>query len=197
MRRKTAGLLMAVSCGALLAGGCAKHEVVKTDEPLAPSAAVAAATTAPPRQGEAETAARRSPLAQEVIKEFAVAKDAATGTSQAGELNRELEGIYFNFDSANLSEQARDRLVKVADLMTKTGSARIRVEGNCDEKGSDDYNLALGEKRARAAVGYLINLGIPAGRLTAISYGKEKPAETGHDEASLAKNRRDDFVVVP
>lgn len=191
MKRKTAGFLLTVSCGALLAGGCAKHEVIKSDEPLASSAVVA-----PPAKVQQEQV--KAPAQQsEVIKETAVAKDAANATSQAGELKVELEKVYFNFDSADLSEQARNSLVKDADLIKKMGKAKIRVEGNCDEKGSDDYNLALGEKRAKEAVRYLINLGIPAERLTAISYGKEKPAATGHDEASWAKNRRDDFIVVP
>jgi peptidoglycan-associated lipoprotein len=195
MKRKTVGFLMAVSCGALLAGGCAKQEVIKTDEPLAPSAVVSPPTKAQPQQEQAKKPAYQSPPAQEVIKETPVAKDAAIETNQAGELKVELEKVYFNFDSSNLSEQARASLVKDADLLKKIGKAKIRVEGNCDEKGSDDYNLALGEKRAKEAVQYLVNLGIPAERLTAISYGKEKPANPGHDEASWAKNRRDDLVV--
>lgn len=199
MTRKMAGLLMAVSCGALLAGGCAKNEVVKKDQSLAPSTTVAKAPTQQEKVKikEAPVAPVVAPVAKEVVKETAAPMTAETKADQTEELKKELEKVYFNFDSANLSEQARKSLVVNADLLKKIAKGKIRVEGNCDERGSDDYNLALGEKRAKEAVQYLINLGIPAERLTAISYGKEKPVAKGHDEASWAKNRRDDFVVLP
>ena len=193
MERKTAGFLLAVSCGALLAGGCAKNEAMKKDQPIAPSASVVPAKVQPKQVQAAE----KAPVARDAVKETAAPAAAVTGTDQAAELKKGLQSVYFNFDSAVLSEQARNTLVKDADLVKKIGKAKIRVEGNCDERGSDDYNLALGEKRAKEAVQYLANLGIPADRLTAISYGKEKPAVTGHDEASWAKNRRDEFVVLP
>lgn len=189
---------MVVSCGALLAGGCAKKEVIKTEEPMASSAAVSMPVKAKQQQERVEIKETPQPsVAEEVLKESAAQKAALIKVDQAGELKKGLEIAYFNFDSANLSEQARKSLVKNADLIKKTDNAKIRVEGNCDERGSDDYNLALGEKRAKEASQYLVNLGIPAERLTAISYGKEKPADADHDEASWAKNRRDDFVVIP
>ena len=193
MERKTAGFLLAVSCGALLAGGCAKNEAMKKDQPIAPSASVVPAKVQPKQVQAVE----KAPVAQDAVKETAAPVAAVTGTDQAAELKKGLQSVYFNFDSAVLSEQARNTLVKDADLVKKIGKAKIRVEGNCDERGSDDYNLALGEKRAKEAVQYLANLGIPADRLTVISYGKEKPVATGHDEASWAKNRRDEFIVLP
>jgi len=197
MKRKTAGFLMVVSCGALLAGGCAKSEVIKKDQPMAPSANVVP-TKVQPNQVQAKTSVvDMAPVSKEVIKESAAPVSAVTGTDQTVELNKELQTIYFNFDSAALSEQARNTLVKDADLLNIIGKVKIRVEGNCDERGSDDYNLALGEKRAKEAVQYLANLGIPADRLSVISYGKEKPVAMGHDEANWAKNRRDEFVVLP
>ena len=197
MKRKTAGFFLAVGCGALLAGGCAKNEVIKKDQPMAPSANAVPAKVQP-KQVEAKAGTvDKTPVSKEVIKESAAPVAAVTGSDQAAELKKGLQTIYFNFDSAALSAQARNTLVKDADLVKKVGKAKIRVEGNCDERGSDDYNLALGEKRAKEAVQYLANLGIPADRLTVISYGKEKPVATGHDEADWAKNRRDDFVVLP
>lgn len=187
MKRKTAAFLVAVSCGALLAGGCAKNEVIKKDEPLASSAVVQ------PKQVMVDTV-QKSPAAN---KGAAAPIAGVTGTDQTAELKQGLQKIYFNFDSANLSEQARNSLVKDAELIKKLGKAKIRVEGNCDERGSDDYNLALGEKRAKEAAQYLANLGIPTQRLAVISYGKEKPVASAHDEASWAKNRRDEVVVLP
>ncbi len=103
--------------------------------------------------------------------------------------------IYFDFDSYNLSGAARSDLVKNAKLLKKDSVGKVRIEGNCDERGSDEYNLALGEKRANVAMRYLVTLGIPAERLSVISYGKEKPADPGHDEAAWARNRRDEFAV--
>ena len=197
MKRKTAGFLVMVGCGALLAGGCAKSEVVKKDQPMAPSATVAPVKVQPKQEQIKTSVVNEAPVAKEVVKETAAPVAAVTGTDQAAELKQGLEKVYFNFDSAALSDQARNTLVKDADLIKKIGKAKIRVEGNCDERGSDDYNLALGEKRAKEAVQYLANLGIPAERLTVISYGKEKPVATGHDETSWAKNRRDEFVVLP
>ena len=194
MERKTVGLMMAVSCGALLAGGCAKSEVIKTNEPMASSVTTAKAQS----QQQARTdAGEKKPAAKEIVSNVAAPLASVTGTDQAAELKQGLQKVYFNFDSAALSEQARNTLVKNADLIKHAGKAKIRVEGNCDERGSDDYNLALGEKRAQEAVKYLTDLGIPADRLAVISYGKEKPVATGHDEESWAKNRRDDFVVIP
>lgn len=78
----------------------------------------------------------------------------------------------------------------------RESSAKIRIEGNCDERGSVEYNLALGERRAKAAQQYLTTLGVKPERLSIISYGKEKPSVQGNDEASMTKNRRDEFVVI-
>ena len=107
-----------------------------------------------------------------------------------------LEKIYFDFDSYRVSEAARSILAKDAGVMKKDSAVKVRIEGNCDERGSDEYNLALGEKRAEAAKRYLVTMGISADRLSVISYGKEKPVDPGHDEAAWAKNRRDDFIII-
>ena len=92
--------------------------------------------------------------------------------------------------------KGRDTLAKNAEALKQEGTINIRIEGNCDELGSDDYNLALGEKRAKEALKYLEAMGIPEGRLSVVSYGKERPADPGHNEAARAKNRRDEFVVI-
>ncbi len=111
-------------------------------------------------------------------------------------LTSALEKIYFDFDSSALSDQARKTLTSNADYLRKSAAAKLRIEGNCDERGSAEYNIALGEKRAEAAKNYLVTMGIPADRLATISYGKEKPADPGHDESAWAKNRRDDFTIL-
>jgi len=125
-------------------------------------------------------------------------KEAASATtSQPGmeQMKSDLETIYFDFDSATLSEQSRKALTSNANYLKKHSDVSIRIEGNCDERGSAEYNIALGEKRARAALKYLSTLGIDDSRLSLISNGNEKPVVQGHDESAWAKNRRDDFVI--
>lgn len=196
MRNGIRLFFVAVCCGAFFASGCAKHEMVKTDEGIAPAPVVAKKQEAVKPVARQQPVEQQKTAAQPVIAETTPAADAGKAANELAALQSALQKIYFNFDSAALSEDARNTLVKNADFLKKSKSARIRIEGNCDERGSDDYNLALGEKRAKQAAQYLAGLGIPADRLTTISYGKEKPAAAGHDETSWAKNRRDEFVVV-
>jgi len=198
MKQQLRGLFLAVSCGALLAAGCAKQEVIKKDQGIAPAASPAPSAPVPSKPApEAVKAVQPQPMEKApIVQETPLESDAQKAAKQEAALKNGLQKIYFNFDSPALSEEARTTLTRNAELLKKSPTAKIRVEGNCDERGSDDYNLALGEKRAKEAVQYLVNLGIPAKQLTAISYGKEKPAAAGHDEANWAKNRRDEFVVV-
>ena len=107
-----------------------------------------------------------------------------------------LKDIFFDFDRYDLRADAREILKANADWLKKNPATRIEIEGHCDERGTVEYNLALGEKRAKSAMSYLTTLGVPQDRLSVISYGKEKPADPGHDEAAWAKNRRAEFVVI-
>jgi peptidoglycan-associated lipoprotein len=105
------------------------------------------------------------------------------------------EPIYFEYDSDALSAEAEDRLRGKAEVMRANPRMQLRIEGHTDERGSTEYNLALGQRRAEAVRTFLVNYGIPAVRLAVISFGEERPAEEGGDEASLARNRRAEFVV--
>jgi peptidoglycan-associated lipoprotein len=112
------------------------------------------------------------------------------------EVNK-FEAVYFDFDKSDLRQDARDVLSKNAAVVLKSpAGTKIQIEGHCDERGSAEYNLALGERRARSAQNYLTTLGVKADMLSIISYGKEKPAVQGNDEAAWAKNRRAEFVIV-
>ena len=102
--------------------------------------------------------------------------------------------LYFAFDSWALSPEARNTLQSFFDAMQKRADLHVRIEGNCDERGTGEYNLALGQRRAEAAKKYLVNLGLAGSRITAISNGKEKPRNPGHDEAAWQENRRDDLL---
>ena len=105
--------------------------------------------------------------------------------------------IHFDFDKYNLRPDAQEILKKGAPAYLKYRDYKLVVEGHCDERGTAEYNLALGEKRAMEAAKYLVNLGIEKERIRTISYGKEMPLDKGHDEAAWAKNRRAHFVVFP
>ncbi len=103
--------------------------------------------------------------------------------------------IYFDFDQYNLRDDARSGLKNNYEVMNARSDTRIQIEGHCDERGTVEYNLALGEKRARSAMDYLVSLGISRDRISIISYGKERPAAFGSNEDAWAKNRRAEFVT--
>lgn len=112
-------------------------------------------------------------------------------TNKAGALKT----VYFDFNSANLSSETKDALNNNAQFLKTNPTVKVQVEGHCDERGGVQFNLALGEKRAKGVREYLTAQGIDSGRLSIISLGKEKPVSFGHDEESWSKNRRANFVV--
>ena len=178
----------------LVAGGCAKQELVRKDEGIASEMAKTAETSSA-KPLPKETGIKEQPIKQATIKSQAVEVTPQTAEADA-RTEANLEMIFFEFDSNALTPTARDTLVKNAQIMEKRTGVKIRIEGHCDERGSDEYNLALGEMRARMAMQYLVTLGVPAERLAIISYGKEKPAYQGNNEAAWTKNRRDEFVII-
>ncbi len=104
--------------------------------------------------------------------------------------------VYFAFNKYNIENQYDETLNRDAGVLKQFPSIRVRIEGNCDERGTQEYNLALGERRARAVYDYFVARGVNPGQLEMISYGKENPAVLGTGEAVWAKNRRDDFRVI-
>jgi peptidoglycan-associated lipoprotein len=106
-----------------------------------------------------------------------------------------LQTVYFDYSSAAITGSTRDTLNANAEFLKKNASVKVQVEGHCDERGSVQFNLALGEKRAKSVKDYLLTQGIASSRLSIISLGKEKPVSFGHDEESWSKNRRGNFVV--
>jgi peptidoglycan-associated lipoprotein len=144
--------------------------------------------TAPPPAPEQKAVA-----APEQKQEMAVGKaEAAPAPAAAEAAAAGLADIHFDFDRYNIRPGDAD-ILKNNYAWFGSNSGKVRVEGNCDERGTVEYNLVLGQKRADAAKGYLVSLGVDASRLDTISYGKEKPVDPGHDEAAWAKNRRDHF----
>jgi peptidoglycan-associated lipoprotein len=118
-------------------------------------------------------------------------------TDDLDTLNRAglLKPLLFDLDSSDVSPAGQQVLQENADIMRKYPQMQVTIEGHCDERGTAEYNLALGERRALAARSYMVSLGIPAERLRTVSYGKEFPFDPGHDETAWSKNRRAHFVI--
>jgi peptidoglycan-associated lipoprotein len=144
------------------------------------------ATTAPPPTEPATSSTDQPPVET---------TDTAP-TTPSEELNQmALSDAYFDFDSFALSSEAKGTLEQNAKELKRVTATNITIEGHCDERGTAEYNLALGERRAVAARTYLLSLGIAADRIKTVSYGKEFPFDPGHDESAWSKNRRAHFVV--
>ena len=113
------------------------------------------------------------------------------------DLNRDspFQPAFYGYDSAELTAEARAALDADAAILKRYPSWTITIEGHCDERGTAEYNLALGERRAVAAQSYFVSLGIPANRLRTVSYGKEFPFDPGHDEAAWGRNRRAHIII--
>lgn len=186
MKSKMVCLLAALSMALLVTAGCANKEVVKSEEAVVPKAAPAAVQVAKPEPVKA------APAPAPVVP-AAKPKEDMNAKASAAAVN--FETVYFDFDKSDLRQDARDVLNKNAEILLKAKpDAKAQIAGHCDERGSAEYNLALGERRAKSSMQYLITLGVKADRLSTISYGKEKPAVQGNDEAAWAKNRRAEFT---
>ena len=168
--------------------GCAKKGAVAVSEEKPAAAKTQAAAQQQQQKAAEDTAKQRQQLAQ---TERARIKEAEAAVSPiAG-----FDFIYFDYDKFNVKPEFRGTLNKVADWLKKNSDYKVRIEGNCDERGTAEYNLALGEKRANSAKDYLAKLGVDKAIINIISYGKEKPVDPGHNEEAWAKNRNAHFVV--
>ena len=118
-----------------------------------------------------------------------------TAGSEEGGGSSELKTIYFEFDQYDLRSDAKSALKSNALWLKQNNSVAVQIEGNCDERGTTEYNLALGQRRADRVREYLLGLGIDRSRLTVVSYGEERPSDSGHDETAWGRNRRADFAI--
>ncbi|MEA3280809.1 MAG: peptidoglycan-associated lipoprotein Pal [Thermodesulfobacteriota bacterium] len=183
--------LLLVIPGLLFTASCAKKAV--KSEP--------AVTRAPEDEAarEARAAAekaRQEEIAKERALEVKRLKEEAAMREKLAARNIFInEDVYFNFDRSDLLPLAQDILRRKADWLWSNAGSSVVIEGHCDERGTNEYNLALGDRRAESARSFLIDLGIAGSRLTTISYGEERPVDSGHNEESWAKNRRAHFTI--
>jgi peptidoglycan-associated lipoprotein len=152
------------------------------------------ATTAPQTFG---TASGDTPSVRPIDRQgVAVAPTGPGSSTAAARMGAPTKGsVYFEYDRDDIKPEFRGVVEEHAKYLRQNTAARVRIEGNADERGSREYNIALGQRRAEAVMKALGLLGVPASRMEAISYGEEKPRRTGHDEPSWAENRRDDVVL--
>ncbi len=157
---------------------------------LAAVALLAACETAPESTGNTQSAGASSSTAPSASAPVQI-----RGGTQEDLVVNVGDRVFFAFDSSDLSAEARAALEKQAAWLKRYGAVRVAIEGHCDERGTREYNLALGERRANAVKDHLVALGINPSRLNTISYGKERPAAIGHNEVAWAQNRRGVMVV--
>jgi peptidoglycan-associated lipoprotein len=173
---------------AVTVSACAKKPA-PVARPMPPPPPMTNTTPPPPRPPE--RVVEPIPVPPEPVPEDNV------GSKSLDDLNRDspLKPVFFELDSAELSQASQGTLQENANVLKKYSTWQITIEGHCDERGSAEYNLALGERRALVARDYLVSLGVVVPRVRTVSYGKEFPFDPGHDEGAWLKNRRAHFVI--
>ncbi len=194
---KPVSLLFVIGLGAgALAGACGKKAVEQpAPAPTANADSIAAAERA--RQdsiAEAERRAREE--AERIARQREADSLAALARSSEEVRNMLATMIHFDYDKSNIRPDDAATLDQKVAILQANPEARIRINGHCDERGSDEYNLALGNRRAQSAKQYLVSHGIDAGRIETQSWGEEKPLVDGHDESAWSQNRRDEFEII-
>jgi peptidoglycan-associated lipoprotein len=184
---------LAVMCSLMFifAVGCAKTPVVKEEVALQEGESVIATTEPAPEEVVIKEEVKEV-VEDQSIKEQELWEQALAEASAFKNKN-----IYFAFDRYDLNSEARENLEMLTDWLLAHPEFEVTIEGHCDERGTTEYNLALGERRAEAAKAYIVNLGMDIGKVTTISYGEELPVDPGHNEKAWAKNRRGHFLVYP
>jgi peptidoglycan-associated lipoprotein len=209
MVRKSLGIVILILCLGLVMTGCPKKAVIKEEPSVKKAEETAVAEREKAAKLEAEKAAkearerelariREEEAKRAKEKEFEKSLVAKKEPGIAGEVfeSKMLKEIHFDFDKYDIRRGDTEILKENAALLMKNPGVKIQIEGHCDERGTVEYNLALGERRANSAKRYLSSLGITGDRISTISYGKERPLDPGHNEEAWAKNRRDHFIVL-
>lgn len=173
-------------CLAAAVAACGKKPTPPPPAPPPPPATKPEPPPPPPPPAPAPAPETKAPTEEEIFAKM---------TLEELNAKKPLADVFFAFDSTELSEEARASLQKNAEWLKRWTSTRITIEGHCDERGTAEYNLGLGERRAAAVRSYLVSLGVPADRMTTVSKGEEQPFCTEHNEGCWSQNRRGHFVI--
>ena len=184
--------------------GCAK-KTIRSDSPVytpsrvEPGPAEARPEAAAPEKEKklAEESLREESLREKALREKALQEEAArreAAAREAASKSVSLEPVFFDFDQWSIREDQKEVMAKNSQWLKSNPNVKVRLEGHCDERGTAEYNLALGQKRAEGVKSFLEGLGISSQRMATVSYGEERPLDPGHNEAAWTKNRRVDIV---
>ena len=195
-----AALVVFAFSSVFLLSSCAKKQIITEEEAKEAPAKV---EEEKPVAVAKEEVAKEEEAKVERLKELEAAKkeepakiDEEKAWMERRAAKFEAESIYFDFDKSFIKLEYRPILNEKAAFLKDYPEMRVRIEGNCDERGTNEYNLALGERRSNSAKNFLVSWGIAADRIEIISYGEERPRGLGHNEDSWSQNRRDDFVLI-
>ncbi|HTZ18594.1 MAG TPA: peptidoglycan-associated lipoprotein Pal [Dissulfurispiraceae bacterium] len=167
----------------VIVAGCASRQEVQSEKPEQKAA--------PADQKKVEKSPAESKAASENVSE----KQLAEAQQLLKKLQARIKDVHFDFDKYSLKDDAKPAVKELADILVKHVNLKVAIEGNCDERGTAEYNISLGERRAQAVKEYLVSLGVSSGRIETTSYGKEKPLCSDHNEDCWAKNRRAHMVL--
>jgi peptidoglycan-associated lipoprotein len=190
MRRDSRALIVLALLLTVVIAACDKKGKPPVARPMPPPADTIAG-------GESKPPAPPQPVLEPPVVVPPMPADDAINSKSLDDLNRDspLRPLFFELDSSDVSPEGQKTMQDNAAVLKKYPGMQITIEGHCDERGTAEYNLALGERRALAAKNYLVSLGIPADQIKTVSYGKEFPFDPGHDDAAWQKNRRAHFVI--
>ncbi len=174
---------------------CKKPAPAPVEPPKPAEVAAPAVDTDAQQRADAEAARLKAEADAEAARKAAAAAEMAKMDKFKADAEAALKDINFEFDKSDIREVDKAKLQAIADFLKANPDAKIQIAGNCDERGTVEYNLALGERRAHAAQNYLTGLGVAEARLSSISYGKEKPKVQGHDDESWLINRNCQFTL--
>jgi len=198
MSKKSLAILILILGIGLIMTGCPK-KVVKTEEPTVKLSEQKAKTDAErakeAKEREAARIKEQEAAEKEKFEKSLTTKKEPGIQGQVSESSL-IKDVHFDFDKYDIRPADAEILKANAAVLTKNPNVKIQIEGHCDERGTIEYNLALGERRASSAKAYLVSIGIPASRISTISYGKERPLDPAHNEEAWAKNRRAHTIIV-
>ncbi|BCB97283.1 peptidoglycan-associated lipoprotein [Dissulfurispira thermophila] len=177
----------------IMISGCAQRKIAGAPEQPTEQPNI---TKTEDRKTTTDTAITKEPMRESITEKQIAKTQPSEAQPSVKELQTQIQDIHFDFDRYDIREDAKPILKEVSTILLKNKNIKVIIEGHCDERGTNEYNLGLGDRRANSTKEYLISLGIPSSKIETISYGEEKPICTKQTEECWAKNRRAHFVFI-